>query len=47
MLDEVGDMIGIEYRINLDLLIMEILMIETKEDINEFVNGYQDRQIQF
>ena len=47
MLTEVGDMIGIEYRINLDLLSNGDLDNKTKEDINEFVNSYQDRRYNF
>lgn len=47
MLAEVGELIGIEYRINLDLLNKGDLSEEVKENVNEFVNGHIDRRYNF
>jgi hypothetical protein len=47
MLAEVGELIGIEYRINLDLLNKGELSEEVKKDIREFVNGHADRRYNF
>lgn len=44
MLAEVGDLLGIEYRFNLDLLNKGDLPEEVKKKISEFVDGYQDRR---
>ena len=43
MLAEVGELIGIEYRINLDLLNKGDLSAEIRKGTNEFVNGHIDR----
>jgi hypothetical protein len=47
MLAEVGELIGIEYRINLDLLNKGDLSEDVKKEINEFVNGHLDRRYNF
>lgn len=47
MLAEVGELIGIEYRINLDLLNKGELSEEVKKDIGEFVSGNTDRRHNF
>jgi hypothetical protein len=47
MLAEVGELIGVEYRINLDLLNNGNLDDEVKGGITEFVEGHQDRRYNF
>lgn len=47
MLAEVGELIGIEYRINLDLLNKGDLPEEIRKEIKEFVDGHQDRRYNF
>lgn len=47
MLAEVGELIGIEYRINLDLLNKGELPEEVRKGISEFVNGHVDRRYNY
>ncbi len=47
MLAEVGELIGIEYRINLDLLNKGELSEDIRKDIMEFINGHVDRRYNF
>jgi hypothetical protein len=47
MLAEVGEQIGIEYRINLDLLNKGELSEGVRKDISEFVNEHVDRRYNF
>jgi hypothetical protein len=47
MLAEVGELIGIEYRINLDLLNKGDLSEQARKDIDKFVNGHLDRRYNF
>ncbi len=47
MLAEVGELIGIENRINLDLLNNGDPTGEIKKDLSNFINGYEDRRNNF
>jgi hypothetical protein len=44
MLRDVGDMIGLEYRINLNILNNGNSPQDVKENLQNFVNGYQERK---
>ena len=44
MLRDVGDMIGLEFRMNLNILNNGNPPQDVKDDLQNFVNGYQDRK---